>query len=231
MIKNLVITGYKPQELGIFDNNHLGIQYIKKAIKKKLINLLENTDLEWVIISGQLGVELWAGEVVLELKEEYEQLKLAVMAPFFEQEANWKDSNKELYYLIWESADFHGYITKYPYQNPSQLKLRTKFLLSKSDALLILYDDEKEGSPKYILNDAKKKRENEDYEIFTITSYDLQEIVEEEQYDTYVDNEYQESYIDISEKEDDEEDFDDEFDDDEDFEDFDEFDEDFEEED
>ena len=30
--------------------------------------------LEWVIISGQLGTELWSAEVVFEIQEEYTQL-------------------------------------------------------------------------------------------------------------------------------------------------------------
>lgn len=39
-------------------------------IKKKLIDLIED-GLEWVLISGQLGVELWAAEVVIDLKNQY----------------------------------------------------------------------------------------------------------------------------------------------------------------
>ncbi|GAA3327349.1 hypothetical protein GCM10020331_066930 [Ectobacillus funiculus] len=42
--------------------------------------------LEWVLISGQLGVELWTAEVVFELQMEYPDLKLAVFTPFLEQE-------------------------------------------------------------------------------------------------------------------------------------------------
>ena len=39
----------------------------KKALRRKLTAFVED-GLEWVIISGQLGVELWAAEVVLKYK-------------------------------------------------------------------------------------------------------------------------------------------------------------------
>ena len=53
----------------------------KKALHRKLITFVED-GLEWVIISGKLGVELWAAEVVFEMQVEYPDLKLAVFTPF-----------------------------------------------------------------------------------------------------------------------------------------------------
>ena len=69
-MKRLVVTGYKQHELGIFDDKHPGIDYIKKALRSRFLDLLDE-GLEWVIVSGQLGVEAWAVEVVIELKEQY----------------------------------------------------------------------------------------------------------------------------------------------------------------
>ena len=63
IVKRLVVTGYKHHELGIFDDKHPGIRFIKKALEKRLVSLTDE-GLEWVIISGQLGNETWAAEVV-----------------------------------------------------------------------------------------------------------------------------------------------------------------------
>ena len=79
-MKVIAVTGYKPFELGIFKNDHPGVEY-KKALHRKLTNFVED-GLEWVIISGQLGVELWVAEVVFEMQVEYPDLKLAVFTPF-----------------------------------------------------------------------------------------------------------------------------------------------------
>ena len=82
------------------------VAYIKKAIKNQLISLLEE-GLEWVIISGQLGTELWAAEVVFELQlEDYPELQLGVITPFLNQEETWKEQNKEWYESILAQADF-----------------------------------------------------------------------------------------------------------------------------
>jgi len=47
------ITGYKSFELGIFKQDDQAVQYIKLAIRKELLTLLDS-GLEWVLISGQL---------------------------------------------------------------------------------------------------------------------------------------------------------------------------------
>ncbi|WP_079509508.1 DUF1273 domain-containing protein [Mesobacillus jeotgali] len=180
MVKIAAISGYKPFELGIFQKNHPAAEYIKTAIKKTLLPMIDD-GLEWVMISGQLGVELWAGEAVLELQEEYPDLKLSVFTPFLNQEETWKEANKEWYESVLAGADHVDAITRKPYENPWQFRLKNQFFVEKSDVLVLLYDPEKEGSPKFIYETAKKYQESHTYDTHLITLYDLQMIVEEEQ--------------------------------------------------
>ena len=49
-MKSLYITGYRPHELGIFNDKHPGVAIIKAAIENQLRPLIED-GLEWVIIS------------------------------------------------------------------------------------------------------------------------------------------------------------------------------------
>lgn len=179
MRKNVTITGYKPFELGIFKKDHASVEFIKKAIFKELVPLIEE-GLEWVIISGQLGVELWAAEVVFDIQMFYPELKLAILTPFFSQEESWSETNKEWYESILAQADFVGSITHKPYESPKQFFLKNQVLLHKSDLAIIMYDPEKEGSPRYFYEAAKRYSEKNHYEIREITFYDLQLIVEEE---------------------------------------------------
>ncbi|OAS86286.1 MULTISPECIES: DUF1273 domain-containing protein [Metabacillus] len=178
-MKVLTISGYKSFELGVFKNDDQAVQYIKKAIEKSLLGFLEE-GLEWVIISGQMGVELWAAEVVFNLQMEYSDLKLAILTPFLNQESKWNEINKEYYEFILSQADFVDSITKREYESPVQFRQKNEFLVSKSDGLLLLFDEEKEGSPKYLLETARKKQELTSYFIGFITFSDLQLVVEEE---------------------------------------------------
>ncbi|MEH7108592.1 SLOG family protein, partial [Bacillus sp. JJ1764] len=97
------------------------------------------------LISGQLGVELWAAEVVFDLQTEFPELKLAVITPFLEQEASWSDTNKEWYESVLMQADFIDSVTKKGYEKPWQFRLKNQFFIEKSNGLLLLYDQEKEG--------------------------------------------------------------------------------------
>ncbi len=180
IVKVLAISGYKSFELGIFKKDHPSAYYIKAALKKALVPLAEE-GLEWVLISGQLGVELWAAEVVFDLQLEFPELKLAVITPFLDQEVSWNEYNKEWYASILAQADFVDSVTKKGYEKPWQFRLKNQFFIEKSDGLLLLYDQEKEGSPKYLYDMALQYQKNHDYQLFCLTFYDLQVVVEEEQ--------------------------------------------------
>ena len=180
MLKRLVITGYKQHELGIFDEKHPGIRFIKKALENRLLPLIDE-GLEWVIVSGQLGVETWAAELIFELKKVHPDLKLAVITPFLEQEKNWNETKQEQYRAIIANADFHTSLTKKPYEAPWQFVEKNKFFMRNSDGILIIYDSENEGSPKFIKEAADRYAEKSNYQVITITADDLQLIAEDEQ--------------------------------------------------
>ncbi len=134
-----------------------------------------------MIITGQIGTELWAGEAVLELKKDYKDLKLAVLTPFLEQESNWNDKNKDYYQSIIGRADLVDSVSKQPYSNPQQFRNKDQFILHKSEGLLLIYDEEKEGSPKYLLQAAKNHQQKRNaYDIHLIDFYELQQLMEEE---------------------------------------------------
>ncbi|MTH52117.1 DUF1273 family protein [Bacillus mangrovi] len=177
-MKTVAVTGYKPHELGIFSKNHPGVHYIKKLLERELKVLIDE-GLEWVIVSGQQGVEMWAAETVLELKEEYPDLKLAVLTPFFHQEEKWKDAAKEQYEMIMMEADFAESISKRPYESPKQFSMKNQFIIRKTDGMIMIYDEEKPGSPKFMLEAARKMTQENEYSIRLFSFYDLQNIVEE----------------------------------------------------
>ncbi|WP_153730816.1 SLOG family protein [Sporosarcina obsidiansis] len=178
MTKRVVISGYKAHELGIFNDQHPGIAIIKKALTDQLLTLLEQ-GLEWVIVSGQLGVETWAIECVWDLQEEYPHLQYAVITPFLDQQANWNETKQELYEQIIAMADYTVSLTNKPYEAPWQFVEKNKFLLRNSDALLLVYDEENEGSPKFLKQMAAQLAETTDYELLSVTADDLQLIAED----------------------------------------------------
>ncbi|MBD7986018.1 DUF1273 domain-containing protein [Sporosarcina sp. Sa2YVA2] len=178
MIKRLVVTGYKAHELGIFNDKHEGINIIKKALESRLTPLLE-TGLEWLIISGQPGVETWAAETAIDLQDDFPELQIAVITPFEEQDKNWNEAKKQAYEFILAHADYSVSLTKRPYEAPWQFIEKDKFLLRNSDGILIVYDEENDGSPKFIKKMAVSYAEKSAYEVLSISADDLQLIAED----------------------------------------------------
>ncbi|MBC1984652.1 DUF1273 domain-containing protein [Listeria booriae] len=176
-MKSIFVSGYKNFELGIFKRDAQEVGFIKEALRRRLIGLVED-GLEWVIISGQMGVELWAAEVVTELKAEEYALKLAILTPFLNQESNWNDANKLWYNEVVAKADYMAAVTKREYENPSQFQLKDQFVLDNTDGTLLVYDTEREGAPKFFYEKAKHYAENADYPILLVDFYELQEVVE-----------------------------------------------------
>lgn len=176
-IKSLAITGYKPHELNIFSERDQKIVVIKETLKRKILNLLDQ-GLEWVIISGQQGVETWGFDVVQDLKETYD-IQLALIPPFLHQEKIWKEDKQEKYEEMMALADFYEPLIKRPYEGPKQYAIKNKWFIEKTDACLIIYEEEFGGSPKYFYDLARQYEQLNNYEMIHINAYDLEDIARE----------------------------------------------------
>jgi uncharacterized phage-like protein YoqJ len=176
-VKTLYITGYRSFELGIFQAKDPKITVIKNVLKKEIIHYVES-GLEWVLISGNLGVELWTAEVVAEIKNDYPELQLGLLYPFKEFGSNWNEQNQELLTKTESLADYVNSVSHQPYQSPAQLKQHTQFLLNHSGGCLLIYDREFPGKTQYFLKEAESFSEREPYEIHLITMDDLQNSLE-----------------------------------------------------
>ncbi|XID90156.1 DUF1273 domain-containing protein [Paenibacillaceae bacterium WGS1546] len=191
-MKNLLVTGYRAHELGIFDQKHKGIPYIRRAIEARLIPLLEE-GLEWIVTPGQYGVDLWACETAIELKERYPHLKISILTAFAGQEEKWKEDKQDYYRGILRGVDYVGTVSKRPYSGAWQFRARDELLLRKTDGILLVYDDEAgEGSPKFMKERALRKSAEEDYVFIGIGAEEIQNAANE---DSFMDGDYSEEIL------------------------------------
>lgn len=180
-MKNLLVTGYRAHELGIYNNKHHGIPFIRQAIINRLLPLLEE-GLEWVITPGQYGVDLWACEAALQLKEEYPHLKCSIITAFSHPEEQWNEDKQAYYRDLVRQLDYYGSVSKEGYQGRWQFTARDELLLRKTDGILLVYDEEAgEASPKYMKERALKKQAQDGYLYFQIGPDEIQAVAEEEQ--------------------------------------------------
>ncbi|MGZ9584231.1 DUF1273 domain-containing protein [Paenibacillus marinisediminis] len=186
-MKNLLITGYRAHELGIYGSKHKGIEYIKKAITARLIPLLDE-GLEWIITPGQYGVDLWACEAAISLKAQYPQLRCSILSAFRNPEEQWNEDKKAYFQQIVGSLDYYAAVSNQPYQGKWQFIARDELLFRKTDGILLVYDEDAgEASPKYVKEHALKKHEEEGYAYYCIGADEIQAASIEEDWMQYDD--------------------------------------------
>ncbi|MDT2806327.1 DUF1273 domain-containing protein [Vagococcus lutrae] len=177
LIKRLWLSGYRSYELGVFKKDDPKEKIIKKVLRERLIYLIENGT-EWIISSGNLGVELWGIEIAEELKSIYPEIKTSLIFPFADFGSQWNETNQFALTTAKNKVDFVDSVSHQPYTSPSQLKNHTQFLLTHTDGALLVYDSEFEGKPSYIYRDIQKKQEHSSYFLELISMFDLQDAAE-----------------------------------------------------
>ncbi|VTS41665.1 Uncharacterized protein conserved in bacteria [Streptococcus porcinus] len=169
----ILVTGYKSFELGIFRDKDERIGIIKKALKKDLIRLVDD-GADWFILTGSLGFEVWALDVLKDMKKNY-PIKIATLFDFETHGSHWNEQNQEKLKLFKE-VDFVKYC--FPnYQSPAQFKQYNQFLIDNTDGAYLFYDSENETNLKYFVTQLEEKSH---YGLVFLTFDRLNEVIEEE---------------------------------------------------
>ena len=170
-MNSLLVTGYKPYELGILSAKDPRLPIIKEAIRQDLRRFVEE-GVKWLVFTGNLGFEAWVLEVAKEMQKDYE-LQLASIFMFENQGENWNEANQEILSQF-KQVDFVKYA--YPsYANPGQFKDFNKFLLENTDGAYLFYDPEHETNLKYLY---KMMVDMDPFYIKRLNFDDLNEVAE-----------------------------------------------------
>lgn len=109
-----------------------------------------------LFVSGMaIGVDIWAAEAVLELKETYPHIRLEAAIPCLHQERTWPESSQQRYRSIISQADIVHYVSREAYQ-PYLMIQRDKYMVDNSSLLIACYDGS-EGGTKHTYDYALKK--------------------------------------------------------------------------
>lgn len=180
-MKRLWTTGYRAYELGVFDEKDPKVAVIKDVLQKQLRYQLDSTSEEfWLITGPQMGVERWSIESALAIKDDYPQLKIALMEPYADFAARWNENNQARLAAIKAQVDFAGRVSEKKYESPEQLRAYQNFMLHYTDGAFLIYDPEREGKTVWDWRAINRYREqNADYSMRMIDFDELQEAAEE----------------------------------------------------
>lgn len=147
-------TGHRPRSFPWKgDETAPGCALLKKTLAEQIKLLADRGVTDWLSGIAQ-GVDLWAAEIVLDLKEKNLALRLHCILPCEGQERKWPSSERERYYSILRQADEVIYVNR-EYHNGCMLE-RNRYLVEHSSVLLAVYNGTYRGGTGMTVRYAKR---------------------------------------------------------------------------
>ncbi len=104
IMKICAFTGHRPKGLG-YPESDGRCAALKEKLRSLIIWMIEEEGVTHFISGMAQGVDLYAAEIVLELKEKYPQITLECAIPYERQAAYWSEPLRNRYFSIAERCD------------------------------------------------------------------------------------------------------------------------------
>lgn len=95
-----------------------------------------------------MGVDIWAGQIVLEQKHIHPEVRLIAVTPYPAFCSKWKEDWKQAYDTLWRQADHRVMISKSFI--PDAFERRNHFLVDHASRLIAFYSGEEGGTHRMI---------------------------------------------------------------------------------
>lgn len=135
--KRCCFTGHRPEKL---------------KLPEKIICTSLSQAIEYAIDQGKTtficgmarGIDLWAGQAVIEKKMIHPELKLICATPFVGFERQWSMNWQQLYTFVLSHADYKVVISKR--YNPGCFQCRNEWMVNHSSLVIAAYNGERGGT-------------------------------------------------------------------------------------
>ena len=143
-IMRLAFTGYRPQKMpfGFDETDERCIDF-----KNRLRNTIENfiwQGYRHFISGGAMGMDMYAAEIVQELKSKSPAIILEMVSPYDEQAAKWQPALRQRHDALFNQADIVT-ATGHEYTK-SCIFSRNRYLVNNADMLLAAFDGQPGGT-------------------------------------------------------------------------------------
>lgn len=142
-VKSCAITGHRPTRFKFgYKENYAGCKRLKKRLYEQFVLLYEN-GVRRFFVGGSLGVDMWAGEQVLTLKEQagYDDIELVIILPFDGHDARWDERSRKRMEILRKKC-FKCLIVGKEDCRESYIK-RNCYMVDHANFLVAVYDNER----------------------------------------------------------------------------------------
>jgi len=137
-------TGYRPQKMPFgFDESDPRCIDFKNRLKNT-IHALYDMGYKHFLSGGAMGMDMYAAEAVVELREQYPEIILEMVSPYDTQAAKWSPELRERHDRLFEVADIVT-ATRHEYSKGA-LFIRNHYLVTNADVVLAAYDGQPGGT-------------------------------------------------------------------------------------
>lgn len=143
MMKSCAITGHRPTRFKFkYNENYSGCKRLKKRLHDQFILLYEQ-GVRRFLVGGALGVDMWSGEILLELKKqpEYSDIELVIVLPHPGHDARWDEQSKKRMAFLLEQCTEH--LTLSANSGSESYYKRNRYLVDHADCLVAVYDNDR----------------------------------------------------------------------------------------
>ncbi len=157
MDKSLCFTGHRPQKLIYgFNENHEMCVRLKDRIMIEIKQKIEE-GIDTFLCGMAIGTDIWCGETVVELRKEYQNIRLIACIPHIGQEEMWNEDYKERYRELLRHADEKIIISDH--YTKDCMQLRNRYMVDHSSNMIAVFNGQ-EGGTKTTIEYAIKKGRN-----------------------------------------------------------------------
>ncbi|MCH5213538.1 MAG: DUF1273 family protein, partial [Oscillospiraceae bacterium] len=117
-------------------------------LRRLIVGVIEKKNVTRFISGCALGTDLWAAEIVLELKEEYPNITLEAAVPCRNQTASWNIKDKERYEQLLSRCDTVTVLQER--YTADCMQKRNIYMVSAADYVIAVWNCKPSGTSKTI---------------------------------------------------------------------------------
>lgn len=149
MIK-CAFTGHRPQSLPFrFNETDERCISLKQKLRTEIVRMIEDEGADYFISGMAIGIDMYAAEIVLDLKDaNYPDIKLECAVPCESQQEKWAKALQERYAANVAKCDKRTLLQKE--YTPGCMEKRNRYMVDQADALIAVWDGRPSGTGKTI---------------------------------------------------------------------------------
>lgn len=147
--KTCCFTGHRPQSLPFrFDEQDRRCRKLKQVLRKEIERQITEEGVTHFISGMAIGVDMYAAEIVLDLKKKYPQITLEAAIPCETQAVKWTVPLRERYYDIASRCDKETMLQRH-YTSDCMHK-RNHYMVDAADTVIAVWNGSPSGTGKTV---------------------------------------------------------------------------------